>query len=133
MRDHAQQDEDAEINMTPMLDIVFIMLIFFIVTAAFVKEAGIQITKPEAVMSIQKPRTSIIIGISDDNEIWINHKKVDLKSVRPVLERLIAENPRGTVIIQADEEAKAGLALDVLDAARAAKAADVAISTRKPS
>ncbi len=133
MRDHTQQDEDAEINMTPMLDIVFIMLIFFIVTAAFVKEAGIQITKPEAVMSIPKPRTSIIIGISDSGEIWINHKKVDLKSVRPVLERLIAENPRGTVIIQADAEAKAGLALDVLDAARAAKAADVAISTRKPS
>lgn len=133
MRDHAQQDEDAEINMTPMLDIVFIMLIFFIVTAAFVKEAGIQITKPEAEMGIQKPRTSIIIGISDAGEIWINHKKVDLKSVRPVLERLIAENPRGTVIIQADKDAKAGLALDVLDAARAAKAADVAISTRKPS
>ncbi len=132
MRDHAQQDEDAEINMTPMLDIVFIMLIFFIVTAAFVKEAGIQVTKPEAAMSIQKPRTSIIIGISENGEIWINHKKVDLKSVRPVLERLIAENPRGTVIIQADKEAKAGLALDVLDAARAAKAADVAISTRKP-
>ncbi|MCH8860921.1 MAG: biopolymer transporter ExbD [Proteobacteria bacterium] len=133
MRDHAQQDEDAEINMTPMLDIVFIMLIFFIVTAAFVKEAGIQITKPEAAMSIQKPRTSIIIGISDAGEIWINHKKVDLKSVRPVLERLIAENPRGTVIIQADKDAKAGLTLDVLDAARAAKAAEVAISTRKPS
>ncbi len=132
MRDHAQQDEDAEINMTPMLDIVFIMLIFFIVTAAFVKEAGIQVTKPEAAMSIQKPRTSIIIGISESGEIWINHKKVDLKSVRPVLERLISENPRGTVIIQADAEAKAGLALDVLDAARAAKAADVAISTRKP-
>jgi biopolymer transport protein ExbD len=132
MRDHAQQDEDAEINMTPMLDIVFIMLIFFIVTAAFVKEAGIQVTKPEAEMSIQKPRTSIIIGISDADEIWINHKEVDLKSVRPVLERLIAENPRGTVIIQADKEAKAGLALDVLEAARAAKAADVAISTRKP-
>lgn len=132
MRDHAQQDEEAEINMTPMLDIVFIMLIFFIVTAAFVKEAGIQVTKPEAAMSIQKPRTSIIIGISENGEIWINHKKVDLKSVRPILERLIAENPRGTVIIQADKEAKAGLALDVLDAARAAKAADVAISTRKP-
>ncbi len=132
MRDHAQQDEDAEINMTPMLDIVFIMLIFFIVTAAFVKEAGIQITKPEAEMGIQKPRTSIIIGVSESDEIWINHKKVDMKSVRPVLERLIAENPRGTVIIQADAEAKAGLALDVLDAARAAKAADVAISTRKP-
>ena len=133
MREHAQKDEDAEINMTPMLDIVFIMLIFFIVTAAFVKEAGIQITKPEAAMSIQKPRTSIIVGISDSGEIWINHKKVDLKSVRPVLERLIAENPRGTVIIAADKEAKAGLALEVLEAARAAKAIDVAISTRKPS
>ena len=133
MREHAQKDEDAEINMTPMLDIVFIMLIFFIVTAAFVKEAGIQITKPEAAMAIQKPRTSIIVGISDSDEIWINHKKVDLKSVRPVLERLIAENPRGTVIIAADKEAKAGLALEVLEAARAAKAIDVAISTRKPS
>ena len=133
MREHAQQDEDAEINMTPMLDIVFIMLIFFIVTAAFVKEAGIQITKPEAEMAILKPRTSIIVGISEADEIWINHKKVDLKSVRPILERLIAENPRGTVIIAADKEAKAGLALEVLDAARAAKAVDVAISTRKPS
>ena len=133
MREHAQQEEEVEINMTPMLDIVFIMLIFFIVTAAFVKEAGIQITKPEALMGIDKPLTSIIIAVTDNDEIWLNHKKVDGKSLRPELERLILENPKGTVIIQADVEAKAGLTLDVMDAARQAGAADVAISTEKAS
>lgn len=128
MREHAQKEEDAEINMTPMLDIVFIMLIFFIVTAVFVKEAGVTVDKPSAVNSFTKQRASILIAITDNDEIWINRRMVDLKSVRTVVERLQIENPRGTVVVQADKEAKAGLALEVMKLAQAAGVPNVAIS-----
>ena len=132
MREHAQQEEDAEINMTPMLDIVFIMLIFFIVTAAFVKEAGVTITKPEAATADLKPRASILIAVTSSDQVWINRKRTDIKVLRTVLERLLAENPKGTVVIQADQEAKSGLTMEVMEAARQAGAPNVAISaTRK--
>ena len=128
MRDHAQKEEDAEINMTPMLDIVFIMLIFFIVTAAFVKESGVTVEKPYAVEAVAKPRASILIGITSDGQVWINRKRVDIKSVRTTLEKLRAENPQGTLVIQADKKAKMEVTMQVMDAARQAKAPSLAIA-----
>lgn len=131
MRQHAQQDEDATIDMTPMLDIVFIMLIFFIVTAAFVKEAGIQVTKPDAATAQLKPRASILIAVTSSDQVWINRKRTDIKVLRTVLERLLAENPKGTVVIQADQEAKSGLTMEVMEAARQAGAPNVAIAANR--
>lgn len=128
MRDHAQSDEAEEINMTPMLDIVFIMLIFFIVTAVFVKEAGVTITKPDAASAELKPQTAVIIGITNADQVWVNRKRVEIKALRTVLERLLAENPRGEVVIQADQEAKSGLTMQVMEAARQAGAPNVALS-----
>jgi len=128
MRDHAQKEEEAEINMTPMLDIVFIMLIFFIVTAAFVKEAGVTVEKPYAVEAQSKPRASILIGITSDDQVWINRKRVEIKSVRTTLEKLRAENPQGTIVIQADTKAKMEITMQVMDAARQAGAPNVAIA-----
>ena len=100
--------------MTPMLDIVFIMLIFFIVTAVFVKEAGIDIRRPEAVTSQKVKRVSMLIAVSDDNEVWINKSAVELRDVRAVVEKLHRENPQGAVVIQADQDSQAGIVVDIM-------------------
>ena len=128
MREHAQKEEDAEINMTPMLDIVFIMLIFFIVTAAFVKEAGVQVNRPEASNSFQKPRTSILIAVTESDQVWINRRRVEIKALRMIIEKLHSENPRGTIVIQADQRAKAGLTLEVMDAIKQAGIQEITIA-----
>ena len=129
MRDHSQKDEDSEINMTPMLDIVFIMLIFFIVTAVFVKEAGVSVNKPLAETGQMQPQVSILIAITDDNTVVINRKPTEIDSVRSAIKKLHAENPRGTVNIQADVESNSTLMMKVYDAVRKAGVETIAIST----
>ena len=131
MREHAQKEDEAEINMTPMLDIVFIMLIFFIVTAAFVKEAGVQVNRPEASHSIQKPRTSILIAVTENDQVWINRRRVEIKALRMTIEKLHSENPRGTIVIQADQRAKAGLTLEVMNAIKQAGIEEITIAALK--
>ncbi|MFP6600596.1 MAG: biopolymer transporter ExbD [Deltaproteobacteria bacterium] len=120
--------EEAEVNMTPMLDVVFIMLIFFIVTASFVKEAGIDINKPDAETAERKQRGNILVAITESGEIWIDKRAVDRRAVRANIERLRAENPQGGVVIQADKNSKNGLLVDVMDAARAAGVYEIAIA-----
>jgi biopolymer transport protein ExbD len=111
-------EEETEINLTPMLDVVFIMLIFFIVTASFVKEAGIDVDRPDAATAVSKQNASILIAISSKNEIWIDRRKVNAQGVRAHIERLRAENPEGAVVIQADKDSHAEALLAVMDAAR---------------
>ena len=100
------EDEESEINITPMLDVVFIMLIFFIVTATFVKEAGIEVNRPDAATAVKAEKANILVAIGPNNDIWIDRRQVDIRSVRPNIERLHAENPQGSVVIQADKESK---------------------------
>ena len=119
-RKRARQEEDADIDITPMLDIVFIMLIFFIVTATFVKESGIDVTRPDAETAIKQNRVAILIAIRDNNEIWINRRKVDLASVRANIEKLHAENPQGGAVIQADRQAETGVLVEIMDQVRLA-------------
>ena len=121
-------EEEQEINITPMLDVVFIMLIFFIVTASFVKESGIDVNKPQAQTSQPKEKANILIAIDASGGIWIDRRRVDPRAVRANIERLHAENPQGTVVIQADEEARTGVLVQVMDAARLAGVYDVAIA-----
>ncbi|MCD8523885.1 MAG: biopolymer transporter ExbD [Saccharospirillaceae bacterium] len=125
------QAEEGEIDITPMLDVVFIMLIFFIVTASFVKESGIEVNRPDASTAQSKPRANILIAINDQGEIWINKRKVDESQVRANIERMHAENPQGTVVIQADEEAKTRQLVAVMDAARQAGVYDVSLATEE--
>jgi biopolymer transport protein ExbD len=113
-------DEAEEINLTPMLDVVFIMLIFFIVTASFIKEAGIDVDRPAAETATPKPNANIIIAIGANNEIWIDRRKVPQQGVRTAIERLLAENPEGRVVIQADQESQAEPLMAVMEAAQAA-------------
>lgn len=123
-----EQEEAEEINMTPMLDVVFILLIFFIVTASFVKEAGIEVNRPEAATAVKKERANILVAISDNGDIWINKRRVDVRSVQANIERLKAENPQGSVVIQADKKATTDVLIKVMDSARAAGVFDVSIA-----
>ena len=126
-----EQEEAEEINMTPMLDVVFILLIFFIVTASFVKEAGIEVNRPDAATAVKKERANILVAISDKGEIWINKRRVDVRAVQANIERLKAENPQGTVVIQADKKATTDVLIKVMDSARAAGVFDVSIAAQE--
>ncbi len=126
-----EQEEKEEIDMTPMLDVVFILLIFFIVTASFVKEAGIDVNRPEAATAVKKERANILVAISDKGDIWINKRKVDVRTVQANIERLKAENPQGTVVIQADKKATTDTLIKVMDSARAAGVYDVSIAAQE--
>ena len=118
-----------QLPLTPMLDVVFILLIFFIVTATFIKEAGIQVSRPEAQTAISKPTIAVIVAVSESGDIWIDKKRVDPAAVRAHIERLHAENPMGGIVIQADRKAKYEVLKTVLDASRAAGVTEVAVST----
>ncbi len=132
MRDVVPAEEEAEINLTPMLDVVFIMLIFFIVTAVFVKEPGIQVDRPEAVTAMVPDGAAIFIAISASNEIWIDQRSVDVAGLRPVIERLHAENPEGGVVIQADNEAQNEYVLAAMDAAKEAGVNEITLAAVVP-
>ncbi len=123
--------DEADINLTPMLDVVFIMLIFFIVTATFIKQTGAQVTKPDAETAENKPTISMLVAVNPNGEIWIDKKRVDVTSVRSHIERLHAENPKGGLVIQADKESTNEKLMAVLSAARAAGLREVAISTER--
>jgi len=131
-RKTAKPEEEAQaIDLTPMLDVVFIMLIFFIVTATFIKEAGKEIVRPDAVTGDSKPNATILIAIGEDNEIWVDKKQVDPRSLTKVIERMRADNPNGGVSIQADTKAKIEFVLEVANAAREAGITDVSVSTEE--
>ncbi len=121
--------QQSEIDLTPMLDVVFIMLIFFIVTASFIKEAGIEVNRPDASTQEKVENAHILIAVSASNEIWMDKRRIDLRAVRANIERLHAENPKGAVVVQADGEASAGTVVAVVDAAREAGVYDVSIAT----
>ncbi|MDF1880024.1 biopolymer transporter ExbD [Sulfurimonas sp. MAG313] len=108
-------EDEQGIDMTPMLDIVFIMLIFFIVTTSFVRESGIEVNKPQASTAKSKKKVNIIIGIKKSGEIWIDKHPVDIRAVRTTVERLHADTPEGTVIITADKKAQTGVLVSVMD------------------
>jgi biopolymer transport protein ExbD len=127
-RRRAREVEESEVNLTPMLDVVFIMLIFFIVTASFVKESGIDISRPPAATAERKEKGNILIAITNSDQIWIDRRQVDPRALRANIERLHAENPQGSVIIQADIESKNGLLVTVMDAARLAGVNSVSLA-----
>jgi biopolymer transport protein ExbD len=126
----ASEDEESEINITPMLDVVFIMLIFFIVTASFVKEAGIDVNRPDAETAVRQERANILIAISENNEIWIDQRQVDPRALRANIERLRTENPEGSVVIQADKKSVTETLVTVMDAARQAGVYNVSIAAQ---
>ena len=121
-------EEEIDLNITPMLDIVFIILIFFVVSTSFVKESGVDVSRPSANTAERKERGNIMIGITADNAVWIDRRQVDIRAVRANIERLHAENPEGAVVIQADRDARTGVLVQVLDQSRLAGVDDVSIA-----
>jgi biopolymer transport protein ExbD len=128
MRRPTQQEEEKVADLTPMLDVVFIMLIFFIVTATFIKETGIEVNRPDTKTAQFKKTVSLLVAVSPDSAIWIDKKKVDIRNVRPLMERLHAENPKGGLVIQADMDSKVEKVLAIMDAARTIGISQVAIA-----
>ena len=114
-----QEDDGAEIDLTPMLDVVFIMLIFFIVVASFIKEAGIEVNRPDDnQQSDPDDSVSIVVEVAADNQIWMENRRVDVRAVRANIQRLLAEDPEAPVTVKVEKGAEAGVVVDVADAAR---------------
>ncbi len=131
-RKTVKKEEDASaIDLTPMLDVVFIMLIFFIVTASFIKEAGVEVNRPEATTAELKKNANILVAINSNNEIWIDKHLVDVSELRTQLGRLYAENPKGAMVIQADDNASVETLTKVADTARQLGILDVSVATEK--
>ena len=107
--------DENPLDLTPMMDIVFIMLIFFIVTTSFVKETGVDINRPNAETAERDEKGNILVAITENNEIWIDKRWVDLKAVRANIERLKIEYPEGSVIIQADHRSRSGFLVEAMD------------------
>jgi biopolymer transport protein ExbD len=126
-----REEEDAAIDMTPMLDIVFIMLIFFIVTTSFVKEAGIEVLKPKASNSKSNKSGNVFIAIKPNGDVWMDKRQVDIERVAANIERMLAEQPTDTVIVQADKEAKHGVVVKVMDAIKSAGDLKITIAAEK--
>ena len=131
IRRRKRAPEDSTIAITPMLDIVFIMLIFFIVTTTFIKETGVEVNRPNASTAVADERGNILIAITENNEIYIDKRLIDIRAVRANVERLKAENPEGSVIIQADKSSKTGLLVETMDQVRLAGVQNVSIAAEK--
>ena len=124
-----QSSGGDDINVTPLMDIVFIMLIFFIVTSTFVKEPGIDVNRPKAETAKIRKLASILVAVDAENEIWINKKNVDLAEVRANVESLKRENPKGTAVVQVDAKADSRFLVEVVNQIRDAGVSDIAVST----
>jgi len=122
-------DGPGEIDLTPMLDVVFILLIFFIVTSVFVTEAGVEVLKPEASTADPKSKDLILIAVTAEGEIWIDGEAVDPRFIRSRFELRLAESPNSSVVIQGDRAATNEHVMGILRAAREANIASVSIST----
>ncbi|MBV1873026.1 MAG: biopolymer transporter ExbD [Gammaproteobacteria bacterium] len=122
-------DNDSVVDMTPMLDVVFILLIFFIVTASFVKEAGVDVLRPGAETGTLQKNVTLFVAITAVGDVWINHRKIDKRAVRANVERLHAENPQGSVVVQADKRTETGTLIEVMDQIRLAGVTNVAVAT----
>lgn len=131
MRKQEKQADEKVADLTPMLDVVFILLIFFIVTSTFIKETGIEINRPDTQTAEMKKTVSLLVAVGADNSIWIDKKKVDIRNVRPMMEKLHAENPKGGLVIQADSASKVENVLAIMESARAIGIIQIAIASEQ--
>ena len=127
-RRRVRAEDDSQIDMTPMLDVVFIMLIFFIVTTSFVRESGLEVDRPSAATATEQTKEGIFVAIKDTGEIYIDSKQVDQQRVRASLERLIASQGEVGLVIQADKETRHGVVVKVMDAAREAGIKQISVA-----
>ena len=122
----------VELNMAPLIDMVFLLLIFFMVTTSFVKESGVDVQRPTAATATGKEKANILIGITKDNRVFMEKREIDVRAVRANVERALAENPEGQVVIVADRESSTGVVITALDGCKLAGAGNVAIAASLP-
>ena len=132
IRRHAPQQEETGIDLAPMLDFVMNLLIFFIITAAFISESGIRVNRPTAQTATKEDKANVFVAINANGDVWIDRQHVDIRSVRANIQRLKSQHPKMTVIIQADKDARAGLMVEAMDQVRLAGVKDVAIAAQPP-
>ncbi|MCD6153627.1 MAG: biopolymer transporter ExbD [Syntrophobacterales bacterium] len=126
-----RNNRTESVNIAPLIDLIFLLLIFFMVTTSFVKETGIDVERPAASTAVLKEKGNILIGVSRDGQIYLDRKRIDARSVRAHIERCLAENPEGAVIIVADKNSHTGAIVRVMDQCRLAGAKNVSIATSK--
>ncbi|MDL4863979.1 biopolymer transporter ExbD [Halomonas elongata] len=122
-------DESSEVNLTPMLDVVFIMLIFFIVTTSFIKESGVEIERPESSAATPRPDAQVLVAITPEGAVWVDGEPVDIHRVGPKVAGMVSDE--GSVVIQADREATTGVLIEVMDRLREADVEQVAVAAQR--
>ncbi len=120
------------LDIAPLIDMVFILLIFFLVNTSFVKETGIEVSRPTASTATLENKSSVLIAISTDNRIFMEQREIDLRAVRANVERALAENPEAAVIVVADKASSTGTAIQVMDGCRMAGAVNVSLAASLP-
>ncbi len=120
----------VELNIAPLIDMVFILLIFFLVTTSFVKETGVDINRPTAATAVSKKGTNILIGVTKDGRVYMNRREIDVRAIRANVERALAENPEASVIIVADKDSRTGIVIRVMDECKLAGAKNVSLAAK---
>ena len=128
-----RRTEAVEINMAPLIDMIFILLIFFLVTTSFVKESGVEVNRPSAQTAETKEKANLMLGITDAGRIFVEGKSIDIRSLRSYMERYLMETPKGSVVIVADKSSQTGILIQALDACRLAGVKNISVAARKPS
>ncbi len=121
-----------DLNITPLIDMVFILLIFFLVTTSFVQESGVAVDRPTAATAQSQDRVSLMIGVDADGVIYIKGKSVGIRAVRTHVERFLAESPEGSVVIVADKSSRTGTVIRVLDQCRLVGAKNLSLAAKRP-
>ncbi len=122
----------TELNMASLIDMIFILLIFFLVTTSFVKEAGVEVQRPIASSAQSKEKTNMVLAVTHEGTIYAEGRTIDIRSVRAYMERFLAETPKGSVVIAADKDSRTGTVIQVLDACRLAGVQNVSVAARRP-
>jgi biopolymer transport protein ExbD len=125
---HAPESEDHGIDLAPMLDFVLNLLIFFIITTSFVKDPGVTVTRGEASTAEHRDTGNILVAVRENNEIWVDRRRIDVRELRSIIERLHVERPEDTAVIVADRASKAGVVAQVMDEIQSAGIKEVSIA-----
>ncbi len=125
-----KRSDSADINMAPLMDMIFILLIFFLVTTSFVKESGVDVQRPTAKSAVTKEKANMIIGIDDSGKVHIQGKPIDIRAVRSRMERYLMQTPKGSVVIAADKQSQTDILIQVLDACRLAGVKNISVAAK---
>ena len=132
-RSRFSRQDELDINMTPLIDMVFILLIFFIVTTSFVRETGVAVDRPEASTATRRENAALLLSIGADGRVFLDGEELDIRNVKARMERFLADEPSGSVVIIADKTCPTGITVTVLDSCRLAGVKNVSVAAKRGS